>query len=115
MNVTELLENGPERICKAESALCENRKQLDKAKLRLEAARASALILNQGAKNQKLLEAMVSQDPEVQKAEAAVIDALGDVKLAEINVHLWENAFASARKLASLNMTVNDIATPSSL
>lgn len=113
MNVTEILENGPQKICEAETAHSQKHIALQNAMRLLEAARASAILKNQDAKNQKVLEALVTQDENVQKADAATITALGEVKLAEIHLRTWENAFTSARKLASMNMTMNEIATPS--
>lgn len=108
-NVTQVLQQAPQLIATKSEEVESWRKVLDVAKHRLEVARASATMKNEGAKNQKLLEAAVTLDKEVQDAEAEVIRAKAQVAIAEINLQEIENQFTSARKLANMQNTIGEI------
>jgi len=109
MNVTEILQNGPEMIRQREDVVEAFRKTLDEAEHRLDVAKALAALKYEGAKNQKLLEAAVTTDKDVLEAEAKVIQAKGQYKSAEIALREAENQFTSARKLGGMGNTIAEI------
>jgi hypothetical protein len=69
----------------------------------------SATLKYADAKNQRLLEASVTLDSDLQRAEAELIRAKAQVEIAEVDLMEVEAQFTSARKLASLSITVSEI------
>lgn len=103
MNILHTLETAPENIRLAAEKVAQTRTALDRAKHQEKVAVAKATIRHQGAKNQKILEAMVEQDPEVIAQVAATITAQGEYERAKIAHDHQYNLFVSARKLGSMD------------
>lgn len=108
-NVIEWLENGPKLIAERGEKVAQCRKTLDEAKRNLDLARAAATILHGNAKNQKILEANVLKDPEVDRRDADLTTAQANLKVAENDMQEVENAFISARRLSGIQNTVSEI------
>lgn len=110
MELKKVLDTAPQRIAELETIVSEKRTILDQKKHMLLVERAIVLTgYSEKARNMAVLEALVEQSTAVSKAEADVIKAQADLRMAEIDKNEWENAFASARKLFSQNITVGDI------
>mgnify|MGYP001590780468 CR=1 FL=1 len=110
MHVVEVLENAPMLIAQYEEIVTQKQREMKLIEHNLEVARAMATVKGRTiAKNQKILEALVSIDVDVVKYETALIEAVTAVKLAEIDLHELENQFTSARKLANLQITVSQL------
>ena len=115
INVTEALETLPFLLSTLEKALAKEIEALDRAKRNLEIQKAIVTVENADAKNQRMLEAKIIADQRVQTCEDEVVAAKGKVAEARIDLSEAENAFCSARKLASLQNTLSPIRLSSRL
>jgi hypothetical protein len=107
--VIHVLEEFPKKITELEDKVAHERAKLDLAKAEEDLAEAEATLRFQDAKNQTLLNAKVTSDPQVKEKRKARIDAQENYEVAQAYFHQAENAFASARKLASIGVTASDI------
>jgi multidrug resistance efflux pump len=76
---------------------------LDKAKLKLKGVQAVATIKHKEERNQELIKAYRDADPDVQAAEAELIEATGALKVAELLHEKVYNHFISARKVGGMD------------
>lgn len=103
-DISKILMESPSLIAFKATELVERRADLDQAKLALSVAEAVATITYADkAKNQRILEAYIRQDLEVQKAEADVITSKVAHDLLKVEMEEIENKWISARKLAGLD------------
>lgn len=97
------LSTGPSLIEKAAQDVSEKRKALDTAKKDLERSKALVIVREGGkAKNQSILNANVVMDPEVDKAEAKVIEAHANYLIAMSKHDRQKDDFDAAKKHSNL-------------
>lgn len=96
------LAEGAHKIFAAAMEVQEKRTNLDRAKREVDKARAMAVINNQNAKNQTVLNALVENDTAVSSAENEVITAHGDYLSAIARHEREKDTFDAAKKAANM-------------
>lgn len=102
-NAIDILENAAHNISEAAKDMEQKREELDRTKQNEKVAIAKVTILYQDSKNQKILEAYITSNKDVQNAVNCRITAQGDYEKAKIEHDRQNNLFISARKIASLD------------
>lgn len=105
-NILQILETAPESIRIAAEQVANDEMVVKSSKLALSVATAKATIQHSEAKNQKLLEALVTQDEDVQRTSLDLFRAEAEVKKSKIALDYEENKFVSARKIGGLDEKV---------
>lgn len=101
--IHQRLEQGPSDIETAANAVVVAKRALDEAKKQVERAKASVTIREgSAAKNQSILNALVVMDPDVDQAEAAVIQKNADYLMAVARHERQKDEFDAVRKQANL-------------
>ena len=105
-NILQILETAPEQIRIAAEQVANDEMVVKASKFALSVAIAKATIQNSEAKNQKLLEALVTQDAGVQIESLNLFKAEAELKKSKIAMDYEENKFVSARKIGGLDERV---------
>lgn len=100
--IHKALEECPDAIQKAAVKVSEAKAALDNAKRAAEKARAMAVINNQNAKNQTVLNALVENDSLVEQAEAEIIRCNAEYLIALSKHEKEKDTFDSAKKEANI-------------
>lgn len=101
--VLDILEQAPARLAAQAVNVSIARESLSIAKHKLEIAKSNAVIANQQAKNQKILDAYVVVDEEVKQCQEKCILARGEFEIQQIAHGKLYDTFLSARKIAGMD------------
>lgn len=102
-NVLEVLEKAPALLAYRARIVVDKRMAMDRAKLKVKALRAAAMIKHKEERNQELIKAYCDADTGVQSAEEELVVAMSQLKIAELEHERVYNHFISARKVGGMD------------
>lgn len=103
MNVVEVLEQAPALLASKAEEVRQARTRLLKVRHNLDTAKAVARVKNREAKNQSILDALVTMDDDVKKFDLEVIEADAFFERKKLEHEEIHNRFISARKMCGLD------------